>query len=167
MKSGLRKSFPSKWPREVPPAYKSLRKVVSGDHFPAGGPGRPRQRTHLCENSPLKAIPRQLAQGGPASVQIYAKSGCHSPFTSKCRTPCHSLPCRAFRCQALPCSAVPRYALPRSIAWDSTGKHLVALRSMAKHSVAQHSMHGVVNNGQSQLSVALLNVARHTIGKHK
>ena len=62
---------------------------------------------------------------------------------------------------------MPRYALPRSIAWDSTGKHLVALRSMAKHSVAQHSMHGVVNNGQSQLSVALLSVARHTIGKHK
>ena len=97
-----------------------MRTVVSGDHFPAGGPGRPRQRTHLCEKSPLKAIPRQ------------------------------------------PCSAVPRYALPRSIAWDSTAKHNVALRSMAKRSVSQHSMHGVVNDGQSRLTSIAMRTA--TIG---
>ena len=46
-KSELRRPFPNRWPREVPTAYKSIRKVNSGSHFPAGVPERSRQRTNL------------------------------------------------------------------------------------------------------------------------
>ena len=62
-RSGLRKPFPSRWPREARPAHKSIRKLASGGHFPAGGLGRSRQRTHLYENRPSEAIAQQVAQG--------------------------------------------------------------------------------------------------------
>ena len=39
----------SKWPREAPPPHKSIRKVASRSHFPAAGPGKPRQRANLYE----------------------------------------------------------------------------------------------------------------------
>ena len=55
-KSGLRTPFPSRWPREVPTAYKSIRKVASGGHFPAGGPERPRQRTNRYVKGAPEAI---------------------------------------------------------------------------------------------------------------
>ena len=61
-KSELRRPFPSSWPREVPPAYKSIRKVASGGHFPAVGPGRSRQRTNLYEQWPPETISRELAK---------------------------------------------------------------------------------------------------------
>ena len=47
--------------REVPPAYKSIRKVGRGGHFPAGGPGRC-QRTNLYEQWPPETISRELAK---------------------------------------------------------------------------------------------------------
>ena len=105
-RSGFRKPFPSRWPREVPPTYKSirevasgghfpaggpgrsrqranLREVASGGHFPAGGPGRSRQRTNLYEKWPLEAMSQQVAQGGPANVQIYERSGLRRPSPSR------------------------------------------------------------------------------------
>ena len=81
-KSGLWGPFPSRWPREAPPPYKSIRKVTSGAHFPAVGPGRPRQRTNLYEKWPLGPISQQVAQGGPATVQIHTKSDLWGPFPS-------------------------------------------------------------------------------------
>ena len=102
-KSGLRKPFPSRWPREAPPACKSIRKLVSRSHFPRGGPasvqiytksglrkpfpsrwpGSSRQRANLYEKWPPEAISKQVTQGGPASMQIYTKSGLRKPFPSR------------------------------------------------------------------------------------
>ena len=82
-KTGLRRPFPSRWPREAPPPYKSIRKVASGAHFPAGGPGRARQRINLYQNWPPEAISQQMAQGSPATVQIYTKCGLWGSFPSK------------------------------------------------------------------------------------
>ena len=82
-KGALRKPFPSRCPREAPPAYKSIRKLASGSHFPAAGPRRSRQRTNVDENWPLEASPQEVAQGGPASIKIYTKSGPQRPFPSK------------------------------------------------------------------------------------
>ena len=102
-KSGLRKSFLSRCPKEVPPAYKSIQKVASGSHFPAGGPGRPRQHANPYENWSPEAISQEVAppayksirkvasgdhfptsgQGAPASVQIYTKSDLRKLFPSR------------------------------------------------------------------------------------
>ena len=67
-KSGLWRPFPSKWPWERPPAYKCISKLASGGRFPAGGPGKPRQRTNLYEKWPLETISQPMAQGAPSSV---------------------------------------------------------------------------------------------------
>ena len=82
-KSGLWSPFPSRPPRESPPAYKSIPKVASGGHFPAGGPGRARHRTNRYEKWPLGPISQQAGQGEPASVQIYTKTGLRRAFPSR------------------------------------------------------------------------------------
>ena len=82
-KTGLWGAFPNKPAREGPPAYKSIPKLASGRHFPAGGPGRARQRTNLYQNWPPEGISQQVAQGSPATVQIYTKSGLWGAFSSK------------------------------------------------------------------------------------
>ena len=82
-RSGLRTPFPSRWPRTVSPAYTSILEVASGGHFPASGPGRSRQRTNLYEKWPPEAISQQVAQGGPANVQIYTRSGFRKPPPSR------------------------------------------------------------------------------------
>ena len=50
--------------------------------FPALGPGRARHRTNLYEKWPLGPISQQAAQGEPASVQIYTKTGLRGEFPS-------------------------------------------------------------------------------------
>ena len=82
-KSGLWGAFPNRPPRGTPPAYKSIPKLASGGRFPAGGPGKPRHRTNLYENWPLGPISQQVAQGGPASVQIYTRTGLRRAFPSR------------------------------------------------------------------------------------
>ena len=82
-KTGLWGAFPNKPAREGPPAYKSIPKLASGRHFPAGGPGRARQRTNLYDKWPLGPVSQQAAQGGPASVQIYTKTGLRKAFPSR------------------------------------------------------------------------------------
>ena len=57
--------------------------MPSRSHFPAGGPGRPRQHTNLYEKWPLESISQQVAQRSPPSVQIYTKSGLWRPFPNK------------------------------------------------------------------------------------
>ena len=75
--------FLSRPPRESPPAYKSIPKLASGGRFPGGGPGKPRHRTNLYEKCPLGPISQHVAQGGPASVQIYTKTGLRRAFSSR------------------------------------------------------------------------------------
>ena len=74
-KTCFRRAFSSRWPREGPPPYKSIPKLASGAHFPTGRPGRARQRTNLYQNWPPEGVSQQVAQGSPATVQIYTKSG--------------------------------------------------------------------------------------------
>ena len=82
-KIGLWRAFPGRWPGGAPPAYKSIRKVASGGHFPASGPGSARQHTNVYQNWPPGGVSRQVARGSPASVQIYTKSGLWRPFPSQ------------------------------------------------------------------------------------
>ena len=82
-KTGLRRAFPSRWPREAPPPYKFIRKVASGGHSPTGRPGGPRQRTNLYQNWPPEGVSLQVAQGSPATVQIYTKTDLWGPFPSR------------------------------------------------------------------------------------
>ena len=56
-KSSLRRPFPSKWPREVPPTYKPVEKALSGGHFPAGGPGK----SCDCKNRYEKRCPEPIS----------------------------------------------------------------------------------------------------------
>ena len=104
--SAFRRPFPNRWPSEAPSTYKSMRKVLSGGHFPAGGPERPCQLTNLCRKCPPDAIcsrwPREappaykplrkVLSGGhfpaggpgcPASVQIYTRSGLRRAIPSR------------------------------------------------------------------------------------
>ena len=82
-KTGLRRPFPSRWPREAPPPYKSIRKVASGAHFPAVGPGRARQRTNLYQNWPPGGVSQHMARGSPATLQSYTKCGLWGSFPSR------------------------------------------------------------------------------------
>ena len=58
-------------------------RATSGDRFPASGPRRSRQCANLYVKWPPGAISRQVAQGGPAGVQIYTKSCFREPYPSK------------------------------------------------------------------------------------
>ena len=85
-KIGLWKTFSGRWPGRTPPAYKSIRKVISGGHFPASRPGSARQLTNVYQNWPLEGVSRQVARGNPASLQIYTKSGlCRSSASHRGR----------------------------------------------------------------------------------
>ena len=70
------------WPG-APPAYKSIRKVAAGAHFPTGGPGSARQRQIYTKTGLRRAFPSRWPREAPASVQIYTKSGRWGPFPSK------------------------------------------------------------------------------------
>ena len=80
-RSGFWRPFPSKWPREVPPTYKSIREVASGGRIPAGGRGRSRQHI-ICTRSGFRRPfpsrwPREIP---PTYTSIFEVAfGCHFP----------------------------------------------------------------------------------------
>ena len=67
------KAFPSRWPREVPPTYKSIREVASGSRLRAGGPGSKRRAE---TSSPVRVI-----RGGDWKMQK-RKDDTHGKYTT-------------------------------------------------------------------------------------
>ena len=117
-KSGLWTPSPSGWPREAPPAYKSIRKAASGGHFPVDGGQRSCRRTILCKKWPPGVISQWMAQGGPASVQIYRKSRFQRPFLS--RWPREAPPaCKSLRNVASVGQFPPCFPWEAAVSWLS------------------------------------------------